>query len=132
MKHLLKLLPFLFLSAQAGQARAQAPGNAKLAQLDIRSNPVCGECKHTIETEMLYVKGVQSVQVDVDAKIIHVAYKPAKTDPDQLRRAVAKIGYEADGLAPDPKARKALPACCQAEEHDDHPEAAPVAPAHQE
>lgn len=128
MKNILKTI-VMALVLMGGTVHAQD----KFAQLDIRSNPVCDQCKHTLETEMLYVKGVHAVSVDVDAKIIHVEYRPKKTNPEKLRQAVSKIGYEADGLAPDMKARKALPACCQLEDHNDHPEG-PVTPSehHQE
>jgi hypothetical protein len=44
-----------------------------------------------------------------------VDYDAKRTDPDKLRTAVTKLGYSADGALPDPKARKALPACCQQE-----------------
>lgn len=127
MKKTLKFLAVLSLLVMTGGAQAQKAD--KYAKLDIQSNPVCGECKQIIETEMLYAKGVHSVKVDVDAKVIHVEYKPKKTDPAKLREAVSKIGYEADGLSPDMKARKALPMCCQVEDHDDHRD---EAPAHQE
>lgn len=130
MKKTLKLFTVLSLLVLAGSAQAQKAD--KFARLDIHSNPVCGECKQIIETEMLYAKGVHAVNVDVDAKVIHVEYKAKKTGPEKLREAVSKIGYEADGLAPDMKARKALPMCCQVEEHDDHHDAAPAAPAHLE
>lgn len=130
MKKTLKLLAALSLLVVADSVLAQkAP---KLAQLEIHSNPVCGECKQIIETEMLYAKGVHAVNVDVDARLIHVEYKPKKTDPEKLRQAVTKIGYEADGLAPDMKARTALPMCCQVEDHEDPHPAKPGVPQHQE
>ncbi|HMN05487.1 MAG TPA: heavy metal-associated domain-containing protein [Flavobacteriales bacterium] len=138
MRNFLKTLAVIALMIVAGATQAQTASKSKTAQIDIHSNPVCGECKRTIETEMLYVKGVHSVTVDLEAKVIHVGYNPKKTGPEKLREAVSKIGYEADGLAPDMKARKALPACCQLDDHNDHPSAepaepaAPAAPAHQE
>ncbi len=107
--------------------RAQAQGDDKLASVDIHTNAVCGDCKERIESEMIYVKGVRSVKVDLTNENIHVEYKAQKTDPAKLREAVAKIGYLADGVQPDPTARAALPACCRMtkEEHDAPPALAP-------
>lgn len=111
-------------------AFAQEPVNGDLASIDIHTNAVCNDCVHRIETEMLYEKGVQKVTVDLDKEIIHVQYKPKKTDPVKLRLAVSRIGYLADDVQPDAKARAALPSCCQMtrEEHDAAP-APPAAPA---
>lgn len=124
MKNLIKGITFLLLAATVPvQAQDQ---HSKFASVDIHTNAVCDDCKHRIESEMLYAKGVQSVNVDLDKEIIHVEYKAQKTDPAKLREAVSKIGYLADDVQPDPKAREALPACCQMapSEH-----AAPVPPA---
>jgi mercuric ion binding protein len=92
-----------------------AQAQDKYTSLDIHTNAVCDMCEKTIETEMLYVKGVHAVQLDLASNTIHVEYKAKKTGPDALRQAVAKMGYMADNVLPDDAARKALPACCQAE-----------------
>ncbi|MBS1583485.1 MAG: cation transporter [Bacteroidetes bacterium] len=103
------LLP-LFL---AGATNAQ--DKKPLAGVDIHTNAVCDMCKSTIEKELVYEKGVKGVHVDLAANVIHVDYDAKRTDPDKLRTAVTKLGYSADGTAPDAEARKALPACCQKE-----------------
>lgn len=114
MKNLLRLSALLLLLV-AARTHAQDADHSKFASVDIHSNAVCGMCETTIETEMLYVKGVQAVKVDLNTNIIHVEYRAKKTDPDKLRQAVAKLGYMADDIMPDAEARKALPDCCQAE-----------------
>lgn len=127
MKTTLKTIAFLLLASTVGSASAQ-DDPAKFASVDIHTNAVCNDCKHRIESEMLYVKGVQAVTVDLAKENIHVEYKAKKTDPAKLRGAVAKIGYQADDVQPDAAARAALPACCQMtkEEHDAPPPAPPV------
>ncbi len=114
MKNLLKTGAFLLLLL-AGRTYAQDADNSKFASVDIHSNAVCDMCQTTIQTEMLYVKGVQTVKVDLETNTIHVDYKANKTDPDKLRQAISKLGYMADNVMPDAEARKALPDCCQAE-----------------
>ena len=124
MKKLIKGITFLLL-AVTGPVQAQ-DDHSKFASVDIHTNAVCDDCKHRLETEMLYAKGVQAVKVDLDKETIHVDYKAKKTDPAKLREAVSKIGYLADDVQPDSTARAALPACCQMtpEEHN-----APLQPA---
>lgn len=114
MKNLMRTSALLLLLV-AGRAFAQDGKHGHSTFVDIHSNAVCDMCQATIQTEMLYVKGVQAVKVDLASNTIHVDYKPNKTDPDKLRQAVAKLGYMADDVMPDAEARKKLPDCCQAE-----------------
>jgi mercuric ion binding protein len=93
-------------------ARAQ---DKKLAQLDIRTSSVCDMCEQTIESNLIYEKGVKKVDLDLATNVIHVEYDPRKTSPEAIRVAVTKLGYYADDLPGDPKAFAALPACCQKE-----------------
>ncbi|MCC6840688.1 MAG: heavy-metal-associated domain-containing protein [Flavobacteriales bacterium] len=124
----MKSLVFLLLAATVGSASAQ-DDPAKFASVDIHTNAVCNDCKHRIESEMLYVKGVQAVTVDLAKENIHVEYKAKKTDPAKLREAVSKIGYLADDVQPDAAARAALPACCQMTKEEHNASGAPAAPA---
>ncbi len=128
MKTTMKSLVFLLLAATVGSASAQ-DDPAKFASVDIHTNAVCNDCKHRIESEMLYVKGVQAVTVDLAKENIHVEYRAKKTDPAKLREAVSKIGYLADDVQPDPAARKALPSCCQMTKEEHNASGAPAAPA---
>ncbi len=119
MKNKMKTLTVLLLLF-AMRIQAQAVEDPKFAHLDIHSNTVCETCKKTIESEMIYVKGVHAVTVDPEAQVIHVEYKAKKTDPDKLRLALTKIGYDADDLKADPKARSGLPMCCRPEAGGGH------------
>lgn len=109
MKNLLFLLSFLTGTTLFAQQKGDH------SDVDIRTNAICGMCKKTIETELLYEKGVKTVSADLGTNVIHVDYDEKKTDPAKLRAAVAKLGYAADDLAPNEEARKDLPACCRNE-----------------
>ena len=87
----------------------------KTTKLEIRTSTICDMCEKTIEDNMIYEKGVKSVDVDLAASLIHVEYDAKKTNPDALRIAVTKLGYYADDLPADEAAFKKLPACCQKE-----------------
>jgi len=81
--------------------------------ISIKTSAVCGECKDRIESAMAFEKGVKAVNLDVKTKMATITYKTSKTDPDKLRTAITKIGYDADDKVADSKAYEKLPACCK-------------------
>ena len=95
-----------------GATSTTKPG---LESVKLQSSAICDMCEKTIEENMIYEKGVKSVDVDLAASIIHVEYDARKTDPQALRTAVTKLGYAADDMLGDPVAFKKLPDCCQKE-----------------
>jgi mercuric ion binding protein len=107
------MLTLLLLLLNAGSLHAQDPDG--LVALNIRTNAVCDMCVNTIQSELIYEKGVKAVVVDLDSNIVRVRMDPKRTNAAKVRKALAGLGYAADDLAPDAKARAALPACCQKE-----------------
>src|SRR4028118_2394971 len=90
------LLNFTF----SGQAQDKGK-NAE--EIKIKTSSVCNMCKKTIEKSMAYEKGVKSAILDVDSQVLTVAFFPSKTNPDKLRKAVTKTGYDADQITADPR-----------------------------
>jgi copper chaperone CopZ len=96
-------------------------GNQAIAQekkknyeeVQIQTSAVCGMCKERIEHDLAFEKGVKSVVLDNETKIVTVGYSPKKTNPDNIRQAISKIGYDADDVAADPIAYEKLPGCCK-------------------
>ena len=58
------------------------------ADLDIRTSSVCDMCEKTIESGLIYEKGVKKVDLDLATSTIHVTYDPKRTDAEKLRHAV--------------------------------------------
>ncbi len=94
---------------------ALAQGRAGTDTLAIRTNAVCDMCVKTIETELVYEKGVSAVKVDLEHSLIRVAINEKKTDVEKVRKAITELGYAADDLLPDMAAREKLPDCCKKE-----------------
>lgn len=92
-----------------------AAQSKSLESITIRTSAVCDMCVTTIESNVIYEKGVKKVKVDLDKSTIVVDYDPRKTTPDAIRKAITRLGYYADDLPGDPKAFADLPACCQKE-----------------
>jgi cation transport ATPase len=82
-------------------------------EITIKSSVVCDMCKERVENDMAFEKGVKAVSVNLKTEEVTVTYRADKTDPDKLRKAVSKIGYDADDVEADPKAYAKLPACCK-------------------
>jgi copper chaperone CopZ len=53
----------------------------------------CGHCKQAVSEELSAVDGVESVEVDLDAKLVKVVGNGL--DDAQLRAAIDEAGYEA-------------------------------------
>ncbi len=103
------LIVFLLLS---GSAYSQDKKKNSL-EVRIQTSAVCGMCKDRIEHDLGFEKGVKSVSLDMDTKVVTVGYSPKKTNPDQIRKAISMIGYDADDVKADPTAYEKLPGCCK-------------------
>jgi periplasmic mercuric ion binding protein len=106
---------FVFLVLCTGMIMSlNASGQDKKTEtVTIRTSAVCDMCKDRIEQGLAYEKGVKKAELDVKTKIVTITYNPAKTNPDELRKAISKLGYDADNVAADKTAYAKLPACCK-------------------
>src|SRR4029078_9120026 len=80
--------------------------NAQTDTVVVKTSVICNECKERIEHDLSFEKGVKANIVNLDTKGVMVGYNPAKTDPQKIRAAITKIGYDADSLKADAKAYK--------------------------
>ena len=108
------VLFFLLLTVATG-VRAQT------ARVVIMTSAVCDMCKETIERDLAFEKGVSAATLDVESKELTVVYQPKKTNPDKIRQAVTRVGYDADSLPAVPRAYQRLDDCCKKDAHQDTP-----------
>lgn len=85
----------------------------KVEKISIKTSAVCGDCKTRIENGLAYTKGVKDVNLDLETKIAEVKYSTSKTAPEEIRKAISKLGYDADDIPADSVAYSKLPACCK-------------------
>ena len=69
--------------------------NNNVAQTFAVENMTCAACPITVRKAMSRVDGVQSVDVDFDAKTVTVAYDPALTDTAAIAEASTSVGFPA-------------------------------------
>lgn len=110
-----KILLYLAFVIFANQAIAQA----QVKTIGIKTSAICEMCKATLEKDLTFEKGVKSVNLDLETKVLNIAYLDSKTNPDALRKRVTMVGYNADGMKRDPKAYDKLDPCCKDGAHDD-------------
>ncbi len=107
---LLKKLLLVFCFSIAFTADAQ---NKKNEVLKIKTSAECEQCKKKIESNLIYTKGVKFCKLDVPSKIVTVTYNSEKTNPDNIRKSLTLLGYDADGLKADSLEYSKLPDCCK-------------------
>jgi periplasmic mercuric ion binding protein len=106
-----KILSILLISLIfSGLVVANPP---KTAEVKIKTSAVCGMCKKRIERDLGVTKGVTNSTLNLDDKVVTITYNPKKTNPEKLKAAISKIGYDADLVMADKTAHDALPDCCQ-------------------
>ncbi|MBU0765316.1 MAG: heavy-metal-associated domain-containing protein [Bacteroidetes bacterium] len=62
----------------------------------IRASMKCNSCKAKIEKNIAFEKGVKHINADVATKVITIAYRRDKNNPESLVKAIQKLGYEAE------------------------------------
>lgn len=117
MKLIKSALPLIVLLFAAFQVKAEGNKMASRDTIQIHTSAVCGMCKVTIETALAYEKGVISSDLDVESKVVTVVYKPKKTNPDKIKKAISMVGYSADEMDAEPKAFQKLHGCCKPGAH---------------
>ncbi len=90
-----------------------SPAMAATDTLKIKTSAQCEDCKERIENQLNFTKGVKNAKLDLTTKVVTVVYDPAKTNPESIRIAITKAGYDADSLPADKKAYNKLPKCCK-------------------
>ena len=114
-KSILKLSVLLSLIFFFGLSLANAQENKEnnIVEIKIMTSAQCGMCKERIEKAVNDLSGIQYANLDVESKVLEVKYDSEVTSPETIRKAVSKVGYDADDVPADKKAYKKLPKCCQ-------------------
>lgn len=112
-KYWLPVLMFSLLGAYNTHAQKSAKSSPITETVVLMTSAQCDMCKARIEGKLGESKGVRMVALDIRSKKLTVKYNPEKTTVDEIKRAVAALGYDADEAKGDPTAHKNLPTCCQ-------------------
>ncbi len=112
----MKVVGFIFLLGISVGLHAQ-----KSDTVHINTSAVCEMCKETLEYQMALERGVKWSSLDLESKVLRVAFNPKKTDALTIKKRVTLTGYQADDLPSDKEAYNKLPECCTLEFHEQLP-----------
>lgn len=73
----------------------------------------CPMAKDQIETYLKRYDGVTSIVVNVKKKEAVVKYLVDRVSDEDIKAAIANVGYDANEVTAEPDAVKRLPACCK-------------------
>jgi periplasmic mercuric ion binding protein len=70
-------------------------------------------CKTRIENFLVHEYGVSSVKADYRRHTVTVVWYTDRTNIENIKTALANMGYDADDIKAEPEAYKRLPAACR-------------------
>ncbi|MEN8118214.1 MAG: efflux RND transporter periplasmic adaptor subunit, partial [Bacteroidota bacterium] len=72
----------------------------------------CEMCKDRIEKAALSVEGVEYVIWESESQMLHLNFNSAKTNADEIQKAVAAVGHDTEKFKAPDDIYKELPECC--------------------
>ena len=112
LKHVIPALLFIMTISASAQDK-------KTVQTAVIKTAIyCDHCK-ACETcgpqfnKLLKEKGVQMVTLDEKAMTLKVTYNSKKTNVATIKKAISKLGYDADDVKANKDAYAALDGCCK-------------------
>ena len=112
---IISLAALLMLYSSAGYSQLR---NSE--EVEIKTSAQCPMCKESIEEMLTFERGVRHALLDMETKKVTVRYNSRRTDADRLRKAITKLGYDADDMEGDSEAYANLPACCKKPDDPSH------------
>ncbi|MEO8567857.1 MAG: heavy-metal-associated domain-containing protein [Ginsengibacter sp.] len=73
----------------------------------------CEACKTRIENWLVHEYGISSVKADYKKHTVTVIWYKDRTNIENIKTALANMGYDADDITAEPDAYKRLPKTCQ-------------------
>lgn len=106
------LAGLLFFSANAADKKATLTVKTSIACDHCLQ---CSSCGQNINDRIRDIeKGIRKVKVDPKANTITVTYLSDKTNPAQIKKAIAAAGFDADEVKATADAYEKLDGCCKA------------------
>ncbi len=85
-------------------------------------NALCEACKPRIETYVKRIDGVTFINVNYRKGETTVKYLTDRTNIEEIKTAIANMGYDADDVPANPESYQRLPKTCKkAEDGGGHP-----------
>lgn len=82
------LLPLLMLFAVVASAK-----DIKTIVFTTTPQMHCENCENKIKNSVRFVKGVKSIETNVEKQTVTIKYDADKTTPEKIQEGFAKVGY---------------------------------------
>jgi mercuric ion binding protein len=110
------LVTFLLFFSSTLVAQQKKPVLLKIST----PTAICASCKARIEEYLKIEEGIVKVTVYPTSKYTNVLYLADRTNPENIRTAIANAGYDADEIKADEDAYRELPKTCKKPEDGGH------------
>lgn len=108
----LQLVVLLLLGA-VSISLAQSKKKALLTVTISTPTIQCMECKNILEQFMTKEEGVTKIVADFKRKVTKVTYWTDRTNPENIKTAIANAGFDADDVTANLEFARKLPPCCK-------------------
>jgi mercuric ion binding protein len=112
MKKLNVLLLLTIAFASVASAQVVKKGGQQIATIKTPTVQ-CESCKKRIESYLSREDGVLKAVVDYKRKTTKVTFVSDRTNIENIKTAIANVGYDADDVLANPETYKKLPTCCK-------------------
>jgi periplasmic mercuric ion binding protein len=110
----MKKLSILVILALGVSSASMAQAKKTAATVTVKTPTVqCASCKQRVENYLSREEGVYKAVVDYKRKTAKVSYYTDRTNPENIKAAIANMGYDADDVTANEEAYKKLPTCCK-------------------
>ncbi|MDX2047242.1 MAG: heavy metal-associated domain-containing protein [Chitinophagaceae bacterium] len=117
MKKISFLILFISALGIAATAQQKKPVTVRISTPGVQ----CESCKQRIEDYLKYEDGITKVMVNFRQHVVTVTYMADRTNIENIKTAIANVGYDADDVKADEEAYKKLPKICKRTEDGGHP-----------
>jgi copper chaperone CopZ len=106
---------YLMILAAAGGVAVSASGQVKASVTAKIKTPNigCDECKTRIESYLNRIDGITYIMVNWRQKTTTVKYLTDRTNIEEIKTAIANLGYDADDVPANEDSYKRLPKTCK-------------------
>lgn len=109
MKIFLLLITLVTINSTALFSQQKAVQKAVISTPGVQ----CEACKTRVENHLTHEYGVASVRADYRRHTVAVSWYTDRTNIENIKTAIANMGYDADDVTAEPDAQKRLPKTCQ-------------------
>lgn len=99
------LFVFVFVFSFILEAYSQESTKEKKV-VKILTSLDCQACIDKINKNIAFEKGVRKIEADLETKIVTITYRADKTTPEELAKAIRKLGYTTEIMPEKEKTEK--------------------------